>query len=542
MRSPLDDLSVPNDQDLVRLADRAEPMGNDEARSTLHQSSHRLLNMKLRSRVHVARRLVEDEDRRIGQHRAGDREQLPLPLAQVASFGVQIRVVAVGQLADERVGVREPGRLFHFPIVGFQTAIPYVVSYRPGEDVGILQHKSDFSSDRLLVKLPDILSVDQDPARLNIVKPGQQVDNRRLARARRSDEGDRPARLRMQRYVLEHDRIRIVAEVHPVEHDFAPDGEIRHVRGNLRNLRLQIEHFEYALGSGDGGLEQIVLVGELVDRLAELAGIVEEADDDADCNHVMIGEDAAKNRNDEKRQVARRVHDRPHRSREALSLHADRTQPLVDLAESFDRLSFSSERLHDFQAGDALLHEAVHFPKLLLLLREVPAGIGGDLLRDEHHERNRQHRNERHPDAQAEHHRQAAHKRQDAGDQLDDGLIQRVGDVGNIVDRPAHQLAVRPSVEERNRQALVLLEQILPHIPNGVLGQARGHVLLNPGEERSQHVNPEQDQAHAHHSVVSARNDIVVEYFADQIGTEQREARRQNRAEDDPEQCLPLKL
>jgi len=84
VRASLNDLPVVDDQDPVRLADRAQPVGDDETGSSFHQAQHRLLDLLFRARVHAARGLVKDQDAGIGQDRPGDGQQLPLALAEIA--------------------------------------------------------------------------------------------------------------------------------------------------------------------------------------------------------------------------------------------------------------------------------------------------------------------------------------------------------------------------------------------------------------------------------------------------------------------------
>ena len=79
----LDETAVINDEDLVSLADRAEAVGDDEGGAPGHQAQQRILNMDFGARVDAARRFVEDEDARIGQHGAGDGQELALALAEV---------------------------------------------------------------------------------------------------------------------------------------------------------------------------------------------------------------------------------------------------------------------------------------------------------------------------------------------------------------------------------------------------------------------------------------------------------------------------
>src|SRR5436189_3311693 len=76
--SRLDDLAAIEDDDLVRAADRRETMCDDERRAAAHQVVERLLHEPLGLRVECGRRLVEDQDRRILEQRARDREALAL--------------------------------------------------------------------------------------------------------------------------------------------------------------------------------------------------------------------------------------------------------------------------------------------------------------------------------------------------------------------------------------------------------------------------------------------------------------------------------
>ena len=75
----------------------------------VHEPRHRALDEHLGARVDRARRLVEDEDRRVGQERAGDGQQLLLAGREVRRVVVDDRVVAVGQRPHEVVDVRGLG-------------------------------------------------------------------------------------------------------------------------------------------------------------------------------------------------------------------------------------------------------------------------------------------------------------------------------------------------------------------------------------------------------------------------------------------------
>ncbi|MNY57242.1 hypothetical protein D3C86_1934190 [compost metagenome] len=97
-------------------------MGDHEARSPLHEHAHRLLDVLLGARVDGARRLVEHENRGVGENRPRDREQLPLALTQVAASGGQLGVIAARQLANEPVRVSQLRGGFDFFVRRVKTA------------------------------------------------------------------------------------------------------------------------------------------------------------------------------------------------------------------------------------------------------------------------------------------------------------------------------------------------------------------------------------------------------------------------------------
>ncbi len=71
----LDDLTVVNDQDLIGVLDRADAVRYDETGSPMQQLLQRGLNQLLSAGIHTRSRFVEDQDARIRQRRARDRDQ-----------------------------------------------------------------------------------------------------------------------------------------------------------------------------------------------------------------------------------------------------------------------------------------------------------------------------------------------------------------------------------------------------------------------------------------------------------------------------------
>ena len=80
MGSSLDDAAVLEHQDHVGIADRRQPVGDDERRAAAHQLAHGVLDQHFRARVDAARGFVQNQNRRIGEERPRDRQQLFLAL------------------------------------------------------------------------------------------------------------------------------------------------------------------------------------------------------------------------------------------------------------------------------------------------------------------------------------------------------------------------------------------------------------------------------------------------------------------------------
>src|SRR5215831_20631170 len=74
----LDDLARLEDDDAVGALHRREAMRDDDRRAAAHRRLERSLDHALAFGIERARRLVEQEQRRVLQHRSRDRDPLPL--------------------------------------------------------------------------------------------------------------------------------------------------------------------------------------------------------------------------------------------------------------------------------------------------------------------------------------------------------------------------------------------------------------------------------------------------------------------------------
>jgi hypothetical protein len=140
VRSLFDDPSVVDDQDPTGVADRAQAVGDDEARPSLHEGQERRLDAHLGPGVDAADRLVEDEDRGVREDGAGDGQELPLPLAQITGAFHEGCLVAARQLPEEGVGAGGPCRCDAFLVGGGQPSVTDVLQDGAREEEGLLQN------------------------------------------------------------------------------------------------------------------------------------------------------------------------------------------------------------------------------------------------------------------------------------------------------------------------------------------------------------------------------------------------------------------
>ena len=139
-------------------------------------------------------RLVEDEQARIGEERARDGDELPLADAEVGRLVVEHRVVAVGQRVHEAVDVRRRRRGDDLLLRGVRAAVGDVLADRAGEQPRVLQHHAGARAQVVAGHAHRVDAVEGDPPALDVVEPHDEVHERRLAGAGRSDDRDGAAR------------------------------------------------------------------------------------------------------------------------------------------------------------------------------------------------------------------------------------------------------------------------------------------------------------------------------------------------------------
>ena len=231
MVATLDDASAVHHHDPVGIANGGKAVGDDEGGAPSHQFVHPLLHHALGACIDAAGGFVEDECRRIGHGGAGNGDELPLALTQVAAVGGERGVVTLCQTTDEVVGMHELGGGDALLVGGFQPAIAYVLHDRCREEMRLLEHDAERLAQLVALNVANVDAVVENAAALNVVEPVDEVGDGGLARSRSSHEGNLLSGVGIHFYVEQHLRAEClfaflvddgIGEVHAKEVYFSP--------------------------------------------------------------------------------------------------------------------------------------------------------------------------------------------------------------------------------------------------------------------------------------------------------------------------------
>ena len=84
MRALFDNLSVVDDDDVVRIADGAQSVRDHKRSPPLHQAQQRFLDARFGARVNTAGGFIQNQNAGIGENGARDCQKLALPLTEIA--------------------------------------------------------------------------------------------------------------------------------------------------------------------------------------------------------------------------------------------------------------------------------------------------------------------------------------------------------------------------------------------------------------------------------------------------------------------------
>jgi len=135
------------------------------------------------------------QDRRISQYGARDGDPLALASRQPDTALAQKRIEALRQGLQKVARGGGLSRHDDLLIAGLGPPVANVFPSIGRKDDRLLRDQSDARAQRRRVHQAQIDAVERDPAALRVVKPQQELKERRFARARRADDRQMFARL-----------------------------------------------------------------------------------------------------------------------------------------------------------------------------------------------------------------------------------------------------------------------------------------------------------------------------------------------------------
>ena len=430
--SALDDLPLVHDQNLVRIHDRRQTMGNHERRASLRDAIEFGLDRLFGFRIECRSRFVEDQDGGILQQRTCDGHALFFAAREFQPAFADFGVVAVRQSDDQRMDMRRARGLFDFVAGRVRTAVQNVVVDGVVKQHGVLRNDRDRIAQRRLGVVAHIAQqavgrLDRDASGIDVVEAVQQARERGLSRAGVADHGDGAAARHFEADPAQDVAARIVAEAHVFEHHFRPVRVQRDCIIAVAHVHAFVEKTEQSLQIGEGLLDLAIHHAQQIQRRGKLQqhGVHEHQTTEGHGALDHAGGGAPHHRGDAQRddgdlaQIEQAEGLAAHHLRFLALLQADVVAPrfVFFVAEIFDCLVVEQ------RIDRALVGAGVGFDRSAVVAR-APFG---------HHEGVRHVRSERHQ----RDHRKApvVHPHQHTGDQRN---LEQRGQDG--VDHPVEQI------------------------------------------------------------------------------------------------------
>src|SRR5208337_2773656 len=181
-QTPLQQRAVRADIDRSPFVQHKDLLAVDQGRQTVARDAKQVgVEQRLAFRIEGARRLVENEDARIGDQRTGDREPLSLSAQEVGRSLLDQRLIAVRHALDEFLGAGQAGRPHGVVQRQPGTTGDDVVSNGAAEQEVVLQHNAQAAAQVAQVDGAQFGAVDSKETVVVPVDPLQQPGQRRLA-------------------------------------------------------------------------------------------------------------------------------------------------------------------------------------------------------------------------------------------------------------------------------------------------------------------------------------------------------------------------
>ena len=158
-------------------------MRDDDGRAPLHQRRQRLLDQPLGLGVERTGRLVEQQDRRVLQDGARNRDALALAAGELVAALADRGIVATRHRHDEIMRGSRLRRRDDLLLRGVRPAEGNIRAHAVVEQHDILADDADLSAQARQRDMAQVLPVDLDAALVRVVEARHEREQRRFARA-----------------------------------------------------------------------------------------------------------------------------------------------------------------------------------------------------------------------------------------------------------------------------------------------------------------------------------------------------------------------
>ena len=178
-------------------------MRDDDHRSAVSDACDIRVDDRLAIRVERARRFVEDQDARVDDQRARNRQALSLSARKVWRAFIDIGFIAARQPLDELLRAGQPRRADDFIECRVDLAGGDVLADRPAEQKIFLQHHAETAAQMIDVVFAHVDAVDLDQPFVIGVKALQQPCDGGLARSAPAHDAQGRSLRHLERDVLQ---------------------------------------------------------------------------------------------------------------------------------------------------------------------------------------------------------------------------------------------------------------------------------------------------------------------------------------------------
>ena len=138
---------------------------------------------------------VEQQNRRVFEHNAGDGDALALAAGEFHAAFADVGVITappfgVAEVGDEAGCFGAVGGGNHFGFGGVGAAVNDVVAHGAVQERSVLRDQTDLGAQAFLGNVADVLPVNRNRAALRFVETQKQVDDGGFSRAAASDKAD----------------------------------------------------------------------------------------------------------------------------------------------------------------------------------------------------------------------------------------------------------------------------------------------------------------------------------------------------------------